>query len=52
MDIDVKNLHPLEVKLLRYVNAGEDITEEKIISGLGYKVGQCNQAISWLTAKG
>ena len=52
MDIDVKNLHPLEVKLLRYVNAGEDITEEKIISGLGYKVGQCNQAFSWLTTKG
>ena len=52
MDIDVKNLHPLEVKLLRFVKSGEDITEEKITSGLGYKVGQCNQAFSWLTAKG
>ncbi len=52
MDIDVKNLHPLEVKLLRYVNAGEDITEERIANGLGYKTGQCNQAFSWLSAKG
>ncbi len=52
MDIDVKNLHPLEVKLLRYVNAGEDITQESISSGLGYKTGQCNQAFSWLSAKG
>ena len=52
MDIDVKNLHPLEVRLLRHVKSGEDITEEGIISGLGYKVGQCNQAFSWLSAKG
>ena len=52
MDIDVKNLHPLEVRLLRHAKAGEDITEAGIISGLGYKVGQCNQAFSWLQAKG
>ena len=31
MDIDVKNLHPLEVRLLRHVSAGEDITPERII---------------------
>lgn len=52
MDIDVKNLHPLEVKLLRHVSQNEDITPERIISELGYKVGQCNQAFSWLMAKG
>ena len=52
MDIDVKNLHPLEVRLLRHVNMGETITAERIISELGYKVGQCNQAFSWLCAKG
>ena len=52
MDIDVKNLHPLEVKLLRQVKPGEDITESGIINSLGYKVGQCNQAFSWLSAKG
>ena len=52
MDIDVKNLHPLEVKLLRHVSPGEDITAERIVGELGYKVGQCNQAFSWLSAKG
>lgn len=52
MDIDVKNLHPLEVKLLRHINLGEKITAERIVSELGYKVGQCNQAFSWLSAKG
>ena len=52
MDIDVKNLHPLEVKLLRHVTLGEDITPEAIISELGYKVGQSNQAFSWLSGKG
>ncbi len=52
MDIDVKNLHPLEVRLLRHVDMGETITAERIITELGYKVGQCNQAFSWLCAKG
>lgn len=52
MDIDVKNFHPLEVKLLRNVNLGEDITAERIVRELDYKIGQCNQAFSWLSAKG
>ncbi|MBR1937834.1 MAG: phenylalanine--tRNA ligase subunit alpha [Spirochaetales bacterium] len=52
MDIDVKNLHPLEVKVLRHVSLGEDITAERLIGELDYKVGQCNQAFSWLGAKG
>ena len=52
MDIDVKNLHPLEVRLLRAVKSGEDITAERIMKELDYKVGQCNQAFSWLTQKG
>lgn len=52
MDIDVKNLHPLEVRLLRFVSKGEDITAERIIDNLDYKIGQCNQAFSWLQAKG
>jgi len=51
MDIDVKNLHPLEVKVLRHVALGEDITAERLIRELDYKVGQCNQAFSWLSAK-
>lgn len=52
MDIDVKNLHPLEVKLLRHVSLGEDITAERLVNELDYKIGQCNQAFSWLSAKG
>ena len=52
MDIDVKNLHPLEVRVLRHVSSDDDITPEGIIQDLGYKVGQCNQAFSWLQAKG
>ncbi|AEC02497.1 phenylalanine--tRNA ligase subunit alpha [Parasphaerochaeta coccoides] len=52
MDIDVKNLHPLEVKLLRHVGMGEDITVDRLVSELGYLTGQCNQAFSWLSAKG
>ena len=52
MDIDVKNFHPLEVKLLRHVESGEDITAERIVNELDYKIGQCNQAFSWLSAKG
>ncbi len=52
MDIDVKKLHPLEVKLLRHVKKGEKIDNQRIIAELGYKVGQCNQAFSWLSQKG
>jgi phenylalanyl-tRNA synthetase alpha chain len=52
MDIDVKNLHPLEVRLLRHVDLAQQITAERIISELGYNVGLCNQAFSWLSAKG
>lgn len=50
--IEVKNLHPLEVKLLRHVTKDSVITTESIIANLGYNVGQCNQSFSWLCAKG
>ncbi|WP_332446104.1 phenylalanine--tRNA ligase subunit alpha [Sphaerochaeta sp.] len=52
MDIDVKNLHPLEVRLLRHVGLNEAISAERLVAELDYKVGQCNQAFSWLSAKG
>lgn len=48
---DVKNLHPLEVKLLRHVKPESKITTENIVNELGYNIGQCNQAFSWLCAK-
>ena len=52
MDIEVKNLHPLEVRLLRHVQPGEDITAARLVDELDYKIGQCNQAFSWLVGKG
>lgn len=51
MDIDVKNLHPLEIRLLRHVKKDQDITADRIVKELSYKIGQCNQAFSWLTAR-
>ncbi|MCF7933561.1 MAG: phenylalanine--tRNA ligase subunit alpha [Spirochaetia bacterium] len=52
MDIDVKSLHPLEIRILRHVTRGEQITAERMIDELDYKLGQCNQAFSWLMGKG
>ncbi len=51
MGIDIKNLHPLEVRLLRNVDKNTKITAEYLSTALGYKVGQCNQAFSWLSGK-
>ncbi len=51
MDYDLKSLHPLEIRLLRHVARNEKITTERITTELFYKLGQCNQAFSWLSAK-
>ena len=46
MDIEVKNFHPLEVKLLRHVNAGEDITAERIVNELDYRFNEtCQETV-------
>lgn len=50
MDIDIKNLHPLEIKLLLHF-AENEITVEKVGSTLGFETGQCNQVFSWLSGK-
>lgn len=52
MEIDVRNLHPLEIRLLRHATPGEPITARRLMEELDYKIGQCNQAFSWLSAKG
>lgn len=52
MEIDVRNLHPLEIRLLRHVSPGETITAQRLIDELDYNIGHCNQAFSWLVAKG
>jgi phenylalanyl-tRNA synthetase alpha chain len=51
MDIDIKSLHPLEVQLLRHVKPGDEITAQSVVEQLSFKLGQCNQAFSWLSGK-
>ena len=48
----VKNLHPLEVRILLKYKKGDELTIEKIEKELSFKPGNGNQALSWLTGKG
>ncbi|MDR2158722.1 MAG: phenylalanine--tRNA ligase subunit alpha [Treponema sp.] len=48
----VKNLHPLEVRVLLSYKTGDELTVEKIEKDLGFKSGSGNQALSWLSGKG
>ena len=54
MDIQalIKNLHPLEVKVLLAYTAKDELTASRLEKDLGYKEGHANQAFSWLTGKG
>jgi phenylalanyl-tRNA synthetase alpha chain len=54
MDINslIKNLHPLEVRVLLSYQPGDELTGERLRLELGYKEGHANQAFSWLSAKG
>jgi len=54
-----RNLHPLEIRILRLVaeryrkNGTPPLVDTPLlVAELGYNVGQCNQATSWLLAKG
>ncbi len=47
----IKGLHPLEVRVLLGFGSGDRITTEALQQELGYKLGQCNQAFAWLSAK-
>ncbi len=51
MGVDLKNLHPLEVRVLRHVDSDSIFSSEILAEALGMKIGQCNQALSWLAAK-
>jgi phenylalanyl-tRNA synthetase alpha chain len=48
----VKNLHPLEIRVLLFYKKGDELTVEKIEKDLGFKSGSGNQALSWLAGKG
>jgi len=47
----IKELHPLEIRVLLHFKRGDSITPERLQQELGYKAGQSNQAFSWLEAK-
>ncbi len=51
-DAIIKTLHPLEVRVLRHFSPKDEITVDRMIDALGFNLGQCNQALSWLSAKG
>ena len=53
MDIKntVKNLHPLEIKVLLKYTEKDELTSEKLQKELDYKEGHANQAFSWLGGK-
>jgi phenylalanyl-tRNA synthetase alpha chain len=48
----VKNLHPLEVRILLHYKKGDELTIEKVEKELDFKPGNGNQALSWLAGKG
>jgi len=53
MDIKsiIKNLHPLEIKVLLKYSDQDELTSEKLQNELEYKEGHANQAFSWLGGK-
>ncbi|MDR1902087.1 MAG: phenylalanine--tRNA ligase subunit alpha [Treponema sp.] len=54
MDIrnTIKNLHPLEIRIIRHYRLNDELTIEKVERDLAFKPGNGNQALSWLTGKG
>ena len=47
----VKNLHPLEIRILLSYKKGDELTIEKVEKELDFKPGNGNQALSWLAGK-
>ncbi|MDR0409380.1 MAG: phenylalanine--tRNA ligase subunit alpha [Spirochaetaceae bacterium] len=54
MDIQntIKNLHPLEIKVILRYRKSDELSVEKVEAELQFKHGNGNQALSWLAAKG
>ncbi|MDR1046779.1 MAG: phenylalanine--tRNA ligase subunit alpha [Treponema sp.] len=48
----VKNLHPLEIKIILSCKKGDELSIEKVEKDLNFKSGNGNQALSWLAGKG
>lgn len=47
----IKNLHPLETKVLLTYTKNDELENAKLQKELGYKEGHANQAFSWLLGK-
>ncbi len=47
----IKNLHPLEIKVLLRYGQDDELTSERLQKDLNYKEGHANQAFSWLSGK-
>ena len=47
----IKNLHPLETKILLHYGLKDELTSTKLETELGFKAGHANQAFSWLSGK-
>lgn len=47
----IKNLHPLETKVLLHYKQSDELTSARLQKELGYKEGHANQAFSWLSGK-
>ena len=53
MDIQalIKNLHPLEIRVLLKYTPSDELTSDLLQKELDYKEGHANQAFSWLSGK-
>lgn len=53
MDIQalIKNLHPLEIRVLLSYTPSDELTSDLLQKKLDYKEGHANQAFSWLGGK-
>lgn len=47
----IKNLHPLETRILLHYSLKDELTSARLETELGYKEGHANQAFSWLMGK-
>lgn len=47
----IKNLHPLETKILLHYSLKDELTSTRLETELGFKAGHANQAFSWLSGK-
>ena len=51
MDTVLKNLHPLEIKVLTNLKEHTELSSSLLIEQLKFKEGHANQAFSWLSMK-